>query len=109
MARRGRPDDAAERGAVDAAVRPANAALGPQQRIAGWRVWPDDDFPRTHTLKVRRDPIRAWANGERRSHGRRLGAGATGQFGTVNPIPSVPSAAATLAAVRSVGRRTATT
>ena len=35
--------------------------LGPQQRIAGWRLWPDDDFPRTHTLKVRRDPIRAWA------------------------------------------------
>ncbi|MEA2518309.1 MAG: hypothetical protein QOF49_389, partial [Chloroflexota bacterium] len=46
---------------VDAAVRAANATLGPQQRIAGWRRWPDDDFPRTHTLKIRRDPIRAWA------------------------------------------------
>ena len=44
---------------VDAAVRAANAALGPQQRIAGWRFWPEDDFPRTHTLKIRRDPIRA--------------------------------------------------
>jgi hypothetical protein len=40
----------------------ANASLGPNQRVAGWRVWPDEDFPRTHTLKVRRDPIRAWAN-----------------------------------------------
>jgi long-chain acyl-CoA synthetase len=51
----------ATKDAVDAAVRVANASLGPNQRVAGWRVWPDEDFPRTHTLKVRRDPIRAWA------------------------------------------------
>ena len=51
---------------VDAAVRAANASLGPQQRIAAWRLWPDDDFPRTHTLKVRRDPVRAWATGRAR-------------------------------------------
>jgi long-chain acyl-CoA synthetase len=48
---------------MDAALRAANATLGPQQRIAAWRVWPEDDFPRTHTLKVRRDPVRAWATG----------------------------------------------
>jgi long-chain acyl-CoA synthetase len=54
---------AAEKTAVDAAVRAANATLGPNQRVAGWRVWPDEDFPRTHTLKVRRDPIRSWASG----------------------------------------------
>jgi long-chain acyl-CoA synthetase len=53
----------AEKTAVDAAVRAANATLGPNQRVAGWRVWPDEDFPRTHTLKVRRDPIRSWASG----------------------------------------------
>ena len=46
---------------MDAAVRAANAQLGPQQRIAGWRLWPADDFPRTHTLKIKRDPVRAWA------------------------------------------------
>jgi long-chain acyl-CoA synthetase len=46
---------------VDAAVRAANATLGPNQRVAGWRTWPGDDFPRTHTLKVRRDPVRRWA------------------------------------------------
>jgi long-chain acyl-CoA synthetase len=45
---------------VDAAIREANARLGPQQRIAAWRLWPADDFPRTHTLKIRRDPVRAW-------------------------------------------------
>jgi long-chain acyl-CoA synthetase len=49
---------------VDAAVRAANSQLGPQQRIAGWRLWPEDDFPRTHTLKIRRDPVRAWARRE---------------------------------------------
>ena len=48
---------------IDAAVREANARLGPQQRIAAWRLWPEDDFPRTHTLKVRRDPVRAWLEG----------------------------------------------
>ncbi len=57
----GASDEASAKPIVDAAVRAANATLGPQQRIVGWRVWPEDDFPRTHTLKIRRDPIRAWA------------------------------------------------
>jgi long-chain acyl-CoA synthetase len=57
-------DPAAATPVIDAAVRAANAQLGPQQRIAAWRLWPDEDFPRTHTLKIRRDPIRAWARGE---------------------------------------------
>jgi long-chain acyl-CoA synthetase len=46
---------------VDAAIKAANATLGPNQRIAGWRLWPTEDFPRTHTLKVKRDPVRHWA------------------------------------------------
>jgi long-chain acyl-CoA synthetase len=54
----GDPSDV--RAAIDAAVRAANARLGPNQRIAGWRLWPDEDFPRTHTLKVKRDRVRAW-------------------------------------------------
>jgi long-chain acyl-CoA synthetase len=54
-------DPAAAKPILDAAVKAANAALGPQQRIAAWRLWPEEDFPRTHTLKIRRDPIRAWA------------------------------------------------
>jgi long-chain acyl-CoA synthetase len=49
------------RARIDAAVKAANATLGPSQRIAGWRLWPDADFPRTHTLKVKRDHVRAWA------------------------------------------------
>jgi long-chain acyl-CoA synthetase len=58
----GLSDDATDvRGRIDAAVRAANATLGPNQRIAGWRLWPDQDFPRTHTLKVKRAQVRAWA------------------------------------------------
>jgi long-chain acyl-CoA synthetase len=57
-------DSAAVRSAVDSAVKAANATLGPNQRIAGWRLWPDADFPRTHTLKVKRDRVRAWATVE---------------------------------------------
>ena len=56
----GAPVDPELRARIDAAVRDANAVLGPNQRIAGWRLWPDADFPRTHTLKVKRDLVRAW-------------------------------------------------
>lgn len=43
-----------------AAVKGANATLGVHQRVAQWRRWPEADFPRTHTLKVRREPVMAW-------------------------------------------------
>ncbi len=46
---------------IEVAVRAANASLGANQRIAGWRLWPEEDFPRTHTFKVKRDRVRAWA------------------------------------------------
>ena len=49
------------RATFNTAVRAANATLGPNQRITGWRLWPEADFPRTHTLKVKRDRVRAWA------------------------------------------------
>ena len=32
----------------------ANGQLAEQQRVRGFTVWPDEDFPRTHTLKVRK-------------------------------------------------------
>ena len=46
--------------ALAAALKQANATLGIHQRVSQWRRWPDADLPRTHTLKVRRDPVRAW-------------------------------------------------
>ena len=60
------PEAAAElKSSIDAAVKEANANLGQAQRIAGWRLWPEADFPRTHTHKVKRDPIRDWAAADR--------------------------------------------
>ena len=53
-------EPAALRARIDAAVKAANATLGPNQRIAGWRLWPEEDFPRTHTLKIKRGQVRAW-------------------------------------------------
>jgi long-chain acyl-CoA synthetase len=49
---------------IEARVKAANADLSMHQRIAGWRLWPERDFPRTHTLKIRRNEVRAWAGDE---------------------------------------------
>jgi long-chain acyl-CoA synthetase len=62
-------DPAAVRERLDAAVKAANATLGPNQRIAGWRLWPDEDFPRTHTYKIKRTQIAAWIATDRRPTG----------------------------------------
>ena len=40
-----------------AAVQLANKQLASQQQIRGFTVWPDQDFPRTHTLKVKRPEV----------------------------------------------------
>jgi long-chain acyl-CoA synthetase len=75
----------AGREAIQAGIRAANSSLAVHQRVAGVRVWPDDDFPRTHTLKVRRDVVRRWAVDEE----------PLPQRGGANPTPIVDSAAAT--------------
>lgn len=41
-------------GAAREAVRAVNAVLDGRQQILDVTVWPEPDFPRTHTLKVRR-------------------------------------------------------
>lgn len=46
---------------IAAGVKVANARLAQHQRVAAFRLWPEDDFPRTHTLKVKRDVVRRWA------------------------------------------------
>jgi long-chain acyl-CoA synthetase len=65
----------AARGRVDAAVKAANRRLGIHQRVVAWRPWPQEAFPQTHTLKVKRGEVRAWARGERGAPG---GPGAGG-------------------------------
>jgi long-chain acyl-CoA synthetase len=54
-------DPAAVRAEIDAVVKAANRTLAVHQRVVGWRLWPDADFPRTHTFKVQRDRVRIWA------------------------------------------------
>jgi long-chain acyl-CoA synthetase len=51
----------AVRAHIDIAVRAANATLAVHQRVSAWRLWPDADFPRTHTFKIQRDRVRTWA------------------------------------------------
>ena len=40
-------------------VRTANARLGAHQQIRAWTIWPDDELPRTHTLKVKKHEVLA--------------------------------------------------
>jgi long-chain acyl-CoA synthetase len=54
------PAGTADDNALEAAVKQANASLSPQQRVRRWVRWEGADFPRTHTLKVRRDEVKAW-------------------------------------------------
>jgi long-chain acyl-CoA synthetase len=45
-------------------IRAANARLAPHQQIQGYTVWPEADFPRTHTLKIKKqDVLRALLEG----------------------------------------------
>jgi len=53
--------DAAVRTDIDRIVKAVNTDLSIHQRIDAWRMWPEPDFPRTHTLKIRRDAVREWA------------------------------------------------
>jgi long-chain acyl-CoA synthetase len=57
-------EDARVRGEIERIIRATNGELAVHQRIDGWRMWPEPDFPRTHLLKVRRDPVREWAGAE---------------------------------------------
>jgi long-chain acyl-CoA synthetase len=59
-----RPTDpeavASQSEAIAAAIKSANARLSAHSRIDAWRLWPEPDFPRTHTLKIKRDDVRQW-------------------------------------------------
>jgi long-chain acyl-CoA synthetase len=56
--------EAAVRADIDRIVAAANHDLSMHQRVVAWRLWPEADFPRTHTLKIRRNEVRAWAQGD---------------------------------------------
>ncbi len=49
-------DDASKAKAI---VQQVNKQLASHQQVRGFTIWPDDDFPRTHTLKVKRQDVLA--------------------------------------------------
>jgi hypothetical protein len=52
---------AALRERIQPLVKSANTKLAQHQRIDDFRIWPDSDFPRTHTLKIKRSEVQKWA------------------------------------------------
>lgn len=56
-----------EAGSAPTAVRLANEQLDARQQVLGWTVWPELDFPRTHTLKVRRPLVEAYVKEHQRA------------------------------------------
>ncbi len=57
-------------------VNRANETLSPYQQIRLWSIWPDEDFPRTPTQKIRKPVIQERLNAERgmMNKGRRFSA-----------------------------------
>jgi long-chain acyl-CoA synthetase len=51
---------------ADAVVALANEQLACYQRITGWSVWPEDDFPRAATRKVKKDDVLQWLKSKER-------------------------------------------
>lgn len=71
------------RDAADAAdvVRTANAQLAPNQQIRGFTVWPEEDLPRTSTLKVKKTVLLDWLRSQATA-GAASAAGAGGDRGS---------------------------
>ena len=51
------------------AVVAANERLAEYQQVRHWRLWPELDFPRTSTGKIRRPVVTEWVNAERAADG----------------------------------------
>lgn len=49
-------------------LREANSVLGSHQRIRSFTVWPEADFPRTHTAKIKRHEVIETVLAGRREH-----------------------------------------
>jgi long-chain acyl-CoA synthetase len=76
---------------ADAAVAGANAALGDYQQIRRFLLWPDPDFPRTSTGKVRRRDVAGRAQLAFRSTGE-ISAGDDPILQTLRAMPGVRAA-----------------
>ncbi len=52
---------------ADNALNSVNDELASHQQLTEVRVWPDHDFPRTSTEKIRRGPVKDWVRGNTRA------------------------------------------
>ena len=90
---RGRPDeapDATRDPARTAAVKAANRPSGRTSTSLAGGCGRSEDFPRTHTLKIKRDPVRRWAVTDTPLPRRHRATEPQDGIGT--PTPSVSSA-----------------
>ncbi len=55
---------AALRARIEPLIKQANSKLSQVQRLDDFRIWPEADFPRTHTLKIRRSEVQRWAGAD---------------------------------------------
>ncbi len=78
-------DAGADDETLASAMREAKSKLAPHQRLKNWKRWPEADFPRTHTLKIRREPVKTWY--------RELVSSPSGSSAEANAESSAPSAA----------------
>jgi len=60
-----------ERGAQkpEKIIEEANRQLASYQHITGWTVWPDEDFPRSATRKVKKESVREFLESGRKQKG----------------------------------------
>jgi long-chain acyl-CoA synthetase len=75
---------------ADAVVRDANTRLAPHQQIRGFTVWPDEDLPRTHTLKVRKPDILGRLGALEEAGAARAGAAPAAMPGSTAHLAGVP-------------------
>jgi long-chain acyl-CoA synthetase len=85
---------------ADAIVRDANAQLGAHQQIRSHSIWPEDDLPRTPTLKVKKrvvlERLSDDLNGTRPAAATRAAGGAPA-LPAAGAIPTVASLVASVA------------
>jgi long-chain acyl-CoA synthetase len=76
------------RDAADApdVVKSANAQLAPNQQIRGFSVWPEEDLPRTSTLKVRKPVLLDWLRSQETASSASAAAG-----GATAALPAIQS------------------
>ena len=80
-------------------VRAANEQLAPHQRIRGLTIWPDDDLPRTHTLKVRKPLVLARLRELEAAGGPSADAAAVERGSAAAPIPITDPLIAVIASI----------